>query len=1223
MIKLTCTKLALLTLCALISSALTTSVTAEVAISQKPLLVGEGVPGNLILTPSVEWPTINSVANLGGYTDSRGYAGYFDSGKCYKYHYSATESERHFYPYSTTSDRRCTNSGAHLLWSGNFLNWATTQTIDPFRSALTGGFRVKDTPSETWLEKARHDGQGGADIYPNRRHPDGVGNNSQTAMGRATPFSSYGHMHMRINGLGNKMRFMLNHNDVNADSATPYDPDSDIAEHTLYEISIRVKVCDASVGLEDNCIEYSQGWKPEGLLQAYSDTLRYSIFGYLNDHSWVNRDGGVLRANQRYIGPQRFDPENGWENNPDKEWDTTTGVLIRNPDPDAASATNSRLSLTTSNTILDSGVINYLNKFGQLTDKNHKNLDPVSELYYAATRYIRNVGNVSAYSTISTSDLAEAYKLADGFPVVENWEDPYQFWCQATAILGIGDVNTWQDKNLPGNTRTEDEPTTPSEVSDDDFINVVTATDKVAQLEGITINTPFTGRENSAYIAGLAYDIHTRDQRPDLQGEQTTSTHWVDVREGQFLGSRSQNQYWLAAKYGGFRVPDGYSTYEHTTALPAAWWNASGDTLSTGDSRPDNFYVASEADRMISSLQDAFANIHQELRGSGTALTANTFRLEQGSRIFQSEYVSEHWTGDLIAIPVDPATGTIGLQVWRASEQLPDWDSRIIRTHNPSGNNAASKFPLFQYNSLNNDQKSALNDDEELVDYIRGDQSQEMSSNGAFRNRSSLLGTIINSQPIYVGKPDRQLYINRSFTGASTHVTYANAQVSRAPVVYVQSNDGMLHGFNANTGVETFAFIPDTVIRNGLKEIADSAYDHRYLLDGEITVADVYMGGSWRTILIGTLGRGGRGIYALDITDPANITFLWEKSATDIPALGNNLGSPIIAQVSDGQWRVLLGNGPNGANNRAQLIQITLSSGNSNGTVKVTDSAVAGSLGMSGIRAWDSNNDGFTDTVYAGDFNGNLYRINNLTTNTPAITSFFQARDSDGQAQAITATPTALQDEQGDTWIFFGTGKYLHQDDLLDMQTQTWYGIKDEGFNIAGRASLVSRTIEQEAVLNGRDVRVISAAVENDMDSKSGWYIDLISPVNGQEGERMVIANSFRRDVLIGTTRIPDSSDPCAPTGRGYVMAIDPFTGARLNLTFFDINADGLFNSDDMLGDVPVSGIGFDRAPNAPVFIDDVMQVNLEDGTIESIATQSSGSFSERTSWRELINPAD
>src|SRR5690606_8382464 len=137
-----------------------------VDIAQTPLYAGSRVPGNVVLVPSVEYPTIISQANIGSYDHNRRYSGYFDSDKCYRYHYDATnESERHFYPVRVTSSFVCSQQGE---WGGNYLNWAGTQTIDPFRSALTGGYRVKDEPTETWLEKARHHRN---DLFPTRRVP--------------------------------------------------------------------------------------------------------------------------------------------------------------------------------------------------------------------------------------------------------------------------------------------------------------------------------------------------------------------------------------------------------------------------------------------------------------------------------------------------------------------------------------------------------------------------------------------------------------------------------------------------------------------------------------------------------------------------------------------------------------------------------------------------------------------------------------------------------------------------------------------------------------------------------------------------------------------------------------------------------------------------------------------------------------------------------------------
>jgi len=236
---------------------------AAQTVSQNPLSAPGRVPSNLLLVPSVEWPTLDSMANLGAYDVARAYVGYFDPAKCYRYSYSPTETDRYFYPVATTTTRTCSYTA--LQWSGNYLNWAATQTVDPFRKALTGGYRVSDTTTQTWLEKARFDGNGGSGIYPNRRIPD-TGSSSTLVRG-ATP-ASWNDLTIRIAHLGNRMRFTRS-GDLNGVVVVPYDPSvhTSPVEGVVYEVSIRVKVCDATVGVEANCVRYSQGWKPEGLIQ--------------------------------------------------------------------------------------------------------------------------------------------------------------------------------------------------------------------------------------------------------------------------------------------------------------------------------------------------------------------------------------------------------------------------------------------------------------------------------------------------------------------------------------------------------------------------------------------------------------------------------------------------------------------------------------------------------------------------------------------------------------------------------------------------------------------------------------------------------------------------------------------------------------------------------------------------------------------------------------------
>lgn len=1208
-------------------------------VAQSPLAVGGNVPGNLLLVPSVEWPTIDSVANIDStYVQATEYVGYFDSDKCYLYSYSVNEPERHFYPSRTTTSRNCSNSGE---WSGNFLNWTATQTIDPFRKALTGGHRVVDTATETWLEKARYDGNGGNDIFPNRRIPNS-GNNS-TMVSDATP-ASWNEFHTRIWQLGNRMRFSGSGGGL-GNAPTPYNPDDHetLSSNTTYEVSVRVKVCDPEVGVEANCKRYGSNYKPEGLIQQYAGRMRYSAFGFLNDPDAL-RDGGVLRARQKFVGPTMltFSVGSGWEEveNPAHEWDADTGILRDDPDPLDSAATTAVIG-DANYPIRYSGVINYINKFGQMTTGNHKSHDPVSELYYTAIRYLKALGNVPEYTSLSGTG-ANRYNWADGFPVITSWDDPIQYACQNNAILGIGDVNTHRDKNLPGSgTSGSGEPSKPAAVIADNTINVRTATERVFSMEGLTVNTgaaSWSGRDNSAFIAGLAYDSRTMDLRPDatyptLPGKQTVSTYWVDVREARVLQPPANNQYWLAAKYGGFTVPPDFNPYT-ANSLPTGSWE-SEETLTHNNGvvrvRPRNFYVASQANEMISSLNRAFANIVMERYGSAASLAANSTRLDTETRTFQAQFRSGVWSGELNAYSVDPESGALSASpVWSATQQLASatWSARTIHAANDSGTALVDFTPeglsstQFAHFGPDNARRTAV------VNYLRGERSNEEALGGVLRSRATVLGDIVNSTPLFIGPPNAAQHAGRAYAGGSEYVAWAtNSQrANRTPIVYVGANDGMLHAFNANNGEEVFSFVPNTVIANGLADYASPTYEHRYYVDGETAAAEIYDAsiGQWRTVLVGTLGRGGPGLFALDVTNPGAPAILWEKDGSDIPELGRNIGRPVIAQVASGDWRVLLGNGPDSGAG-AYMISVTLG-GLDNGTVNVFAADTTAANGMTALLVRDTNLDSYADTVYAGDLEGTVWRISNIG-GSPGAAVLFQARDSANNPQPITAAPMVGRDPQtGNVWVFVGTGKYLNVDDISDDSVQTWYGLIDDGTTIANRSQLVEREILAEVTVAGVPARVVEAGTTGEIVGTRGWYMDLVSPgVDGQRGERMVVQNRFQGDALIGTSRIPEYVDACNPGGSGYIMAINPFSGARLTSNFFDMNGDGISNDSDKYCDaegncVPVTGIGFESSPNNPIFIENVMQVGLDSGETATIETFGSAVEASRMSWRELFN---
>ncbi|EEF24513.1 conserved hypothetical protein, partial [Ricinus communis] len=297
---------------------------AQTALADKPVFASVSVPGNLALALSVEYPTAVGNAHIdANYLQASTYLGYFDPDKCYDYRLATTGGSTpipfdHFAPTAKATAHGCVGK-----WSGNFLNWATMQTIDPFRWALTGGYRVGDYTYATILEKAYASGQGSTGNFPDR-----TASTNATVIAAATPLN-WTTLKLRVQGLGAKLRF-TNTGNNNGSSITAFDPSAGPwASNGTYELSVRARVCDKTLGtdyLEANCKAYGSNYKPEGLIQQYANQIRFSAFGYLNDGS-LTRDGGVLRARQTFVGPTQPVPGGTDTANVRAEWDGTTGIM--------------------------------------------------------------------------------------------------------------------------------------------------------------------------------------------------------------------------------------------------------------------------------------------------------------------------------------------------------------------------------------------------------------------------------------------------------------------------------------------------------------------------------------------------------------------------------------------------------------------------------------------------------------------------------------------------------------------------------------------------------------------------------------------------------------------------------------------------------------------------------------------------------------------------------
>ena len=693
------------------------------------------------------------------------------------------------------------------------------------------------------------------------------------------------------------------------------------------------------------------------------------------------------------------------------------------------------------------------------------------------------------------------------------------------------------------------------------------------------------------------------------------------------------------------------------------------------------FASATNPEAFRSSLASAL-NRASERNGTGASLAANSTELKQGTFTFQAEYVTSQWTGELNALAVDPTSGAIAqTPTWSATQALPAAADRNIYVSTGTSmvefKNTDGSLPT----GLTSDELDELGADSdkraEMIDYLRGDSSKEERSNGPYRTRATPLGDIVDSQPVFAGPPNANQFVGKSFTGSTTFATYASDQASRDDLLYVAANDGMLHAFDADTGVEKFAFIPAAVLtdgadladgtRRGLSVLSHTDYGsdtsagrHQFFNDGELTIADAYFDSKWHTVLVVTTGRGmAKAIYALDITDPDDITFLWERSAHDGQStsdyIGQMTGKPVIAQTQSGSWSVLMGNGYNSKNGTAALLEFDLA----DGTLYVHKTNSTTGNGLAAPAVWiGSRTDAISTVAYAGDFLGNVWSFNLYDeTNKKADTTSsgtlrYVAKDANGDVQPITGGMLAGRNpDTNDLWLFFGTGRYLAAEDLTDAQLQTWYGLIVES-GTTGRAvtSTTTRTSLTEQTIIAQTegssetttdddgtkhtvvtlpARVVST---NELGENSGWYLDLQTPVlndddevTGYEaiGERMVTPSQFQGSLLVGTTRLPKALDVCNPSGSGWVMAVDPFTGGNPDPDFFDLNGDGVIDSADRVKigetEYAAAGVGFSSLPNNPIFVGGQMLTSFDNGTTSSIHTSGAGSSFKRVSWRELI----
>lgn len=804
---------------------------------------------------------------------------------------------------------------------------------------------------------------------------------------------------------------------------------------------------------------------------------------------------------------------------------------------------------------------------------------------------------------------------------------------------------------------------------------------------------------NSNSLADIAFYFWANDLRPTLandlaaympdqtgsatvqywnpKNDPATWQHMVTFTVGLGLSSSfplttNSTLTWGGNTYAG--------SYANLLAGTAQWSSATGwdadnnvaDLWHAAINSRGEFFSAEDP----AALSSAFSSIVNHIlsrTGSSSAVAANSTSSGTSTEIFQARFNSQRWDGELLSIPISGSG--LGTATWNAGTLLanPSSSARTIITYSSTSRDGIP----FQWSNLDTAAQAAIQGTDtatvaqQRLDYLRGNAANEGATATSFRQRpNTKLGDIVNSTPLYVGAPvgqyeDDRLY-RAAYLSSASYATFRNTgtYANRTPIVYVGANDGMLHGFDANTGQERVAYVPRTVYGN-LKSLSDQNYIHKYFVDGSPTAADVEISGSWRTVLVGGLSGGGKGIYALDISNPANFSesnaaslVLWEFSSGDDADLGYTYSKPMILKMNNGKWAAVFGNGYNNSNTgRAVLYILFIEDGidgtwGSNDYVKLDTKvgSVATPNGLSSVNGIDFDGNGTVDYLYAGDLEGNVWKFdvtdgnkNNwkvaygtTATPQPLYTTCTADPCTATNRQPITTRPelTFHPTNLNSMMVYVGTGRYVDTLDPSITQTQTMYGIWDNNAQVSGRNQLQQQTFTTTTV--GTATYRIPSSTSMNWANKKGWFEDLPGI-----GERVVGTPTLTGGVLFYDTFVP-STNVCSYGGDGYLMAVNFENGGLPNLAVFDTNGDNNFTSADaIVGGVQTTGtVGGSRTVRTATTGGGSGGGGTGGGTggggggqcsAQAIASDPTGTLrakcingglflGQRISWRELIN---
>ena len=698
------------------------------------------------------------------------------------------------------------------------------------------------------------------------------------------------------------------------------------------------------------------------------------------------------------------------------------------------------------------------------------------------------------------------------------------------------------------------------------------------------------------------------------------------------------------------------------------------------------YFSANDPAAVVDGLGAALSSI-DSASGAGGGVSVTTATPVPGNNTsFLTSFRTVEWSGNITAQKIDPATAVLLTTVdWSAQGKLDAvtslaCDNRTIYVRSSSGTNSLANFSwntkaclagvptgsadtgltsaqqslfnstavarLSQFAAMTDgssgtvDQRS-LAAGSNMVNFVRGQRGLEVTTDAfivnnastLYRKRAHVLGDIVGSVATYVAAPA----LAYSDTG---YESFKTANAGRTPMVYVGANDGMLHAIYAPTsatdpniasaGAEAWAYVPQAVMPD-LYRLADTDYkvNHHFFVDGTPSTGDVFdsTASAWKTILVGGLAAGGKGYYALDVTNPAAPKSLWEfnqsstcYSAADASTagadchLGLSFGRPVITKLVDGTWVVMVTSGYNN-------VRDTAGTGDGHGYLYVLnaitgkiisklDTGVGDSTNPSGLR--EVNNyvangalDNTTLRVYGGDLFGNIWRFDvndNVAPVGKEATLVATAKDPSGVGQPIT-TRLQLAEVDGKTMIVAATGQFLGGTDTSTTQVQSVYSFLDLVGSAVVYTDLRGSLRKVSLTQAGTSRKAACSGGGTNCALTTGWVLDL-----PESGERTNVDPFIVAGTLVFVSNVPSNS-ACQAGGHGWINFVNLLSGLSVSSDPDEAVSKYLYDS---------LSVGVTFVVTTDGSVKGIAESSIGEVKTFDIATEPPTPRGRRVSWREI-----